>query len=129
MNEPLYIGLNGFAGSGKDTVAKMIKTILMYDWDNIEQCKNYYKQTYTDPTKSATYNPNAANDMTEKNSRVLCIAYADQLKQICSTIFGIPLERFYMNKSTAWICINHNFEYTEIRPDDEHIITAEECLR
>lgn len=124
--KPLYIGLNGYAGSGKDTVAKMLKTVLSHDWDNIEQCKTYYKSVYTDPTKSATYNPNAAIDMTERNSKVLCIAYADQLKTICSTIFGITLERFYMNKNTAWVCINHNFEYTEHRPEDEHILTADE---
>lgn len=122
MNNILYIGLNGYAGSGKDTVAKMIKTILMYDWDNIEHCKQYYKSVYTDPTISATFNPHS----TEKNEKVYCIAYADQLKTICSTIFGIPLERFYMNKNTAWICINHNFEYTEIRPESDNILTADE---
>ena len=38
MNKLLYIGLNGFAGSGKDTVAKMIKTILNYKWPNLSTC-------------------------------------------------------------------------------------------
>ena len=125
VNKHLYIGINGYAGSGKDTVAKMLKTILFQDWDNLEQCKTFYKSVYTNPTKSATYNP---SEITESNyaSKVLCIAYADQLKNICSTIFGIPVERFYMNKANAWICINDKFQYTEIRPNEEQIITAEE---
>ena len=120
-NNLLYIGLNGYAGSGKDTVAKMIRTILTKDWNSLEECKTYYKSVYTDPTRSATF-----NDENNHNSRVLCIAYADQLKNICSAIFGVPIERFYMNKSTAWICINKKFEYTEIRPQDSQIVTADE---
>lgn len=119
MSNLLYIGLNGFAGSGKDTVAKMIKTILNRDWSSLEDCKEYYKSVYTNPTISATYNQK------EENERVFCIAFADQLKYICSSIFGIPVERFYQNKSTAWVCINKDFQYTEIHPDDNFIVTAE----
>ena len=114
MNNLLYIGLNGYAGSGKDTVAKIIKTILSKDWKSLEECKEYYFNTYTNPTISATYN---SRDIQE-NSPVLCIAYADQLKEICSKMFGIPLQRFYQNKSTAWVCINDKFQYTEIKPDE-----------
>lgn len=121
MNNLLYIGLNGYAGSGKDTVAKMLKTILSQNWDNFEDYKKYYFETYTNPTQSATYNVKDKND-----SPVLCIAYADQLKEICAKMFGIPRERFYQNKSTAWICINDKFQYTEIKPDEDHIITAED---
>lgn len=120
MNNLLYIGLNGFAGSGKDTVAKMIKTILNRDWESLEECKSYYKSIYTNPTISATYNQE------DEDSMVFCIAFADQLKYICSSIFGIPVERFYQNKSTAWVCINKDFQYTEIHPDDNFIVTAEE---
>ena len=119
-NNVLYIGLNGYAGAGKDTVAKMLKTILSQDWNSLEECKEYYYSIYTNPTISATY-----NDLDPQNTSVLCIAYADQLKDICAQMFGIPRQRWYQNKSTAWICINDNFQYTEIKPDD-HIITAEE---
>lgn len=122
MNNLLYIGLNGYAGAGKDTVAKMLKTILSKKWESLEECKSYYFSTYTDPTKSATFNP-GSDDM---NSPVFCIAYADQLKNICSTIFGIPVQRFYMNKSTAWVCMNDKFQYTEIRPEEDSILSAEE---
>ena len=121
MNQLLYIGLNGYAGAGKDTVAKMLKIILGHEWNNVNECKEYYFTKYTNPTQSATFN---FND--DKYSKVLCIAYADQLKMICSNIFGIPLQRFYMNKSNAWICLNDKFQYTEIKPEDDHIITAEE---
>ena len=121
MDHLLYIGLNGFAGAGKDTVAKMLKTILSKDWQSIEECKEYYFKTYTNPTQSATYK---IKDI--EQSPVLCIAYADQLKEICAKMFGIPSERFYQNKSTAWICINDKFQYTEIKPNEENIITAEE---
>ena len=122
MNKLLYIGLNGLAGSGKDTVAKMLKTILSKDWESLESCKEYYFSRYINPTQSATFPPSNQDD----NSEVMCIAYADQLKEICSTIFGIPVQRFYQNKSNAWICINDKFQYTEIKPDGEHIITAED---
>lgn len=119
-NNLLYIGLNGYAGSGKDTVAKMLKTILNKDWNSLEECKEYYKSVYTNPTISATYNQYNEND------RVFCIAFADQLKYICSSIFGIPVKRFYQNKSTAWVCINKDFKYTEVHPDDNLIVTAEQ---
>ena len=122
MNKLLYIGLNGLAGSGKDTVAKMLKTILSKEWDNLEDCKKYYFERYTNPTQSATF-PSTIED---SNSEVLCIAYADQLKEICATIFGIPVQRFYQNKANAWICINDKFQYTEIKPDEDLITTAEE---
>lgn len=120
MNKLLYIGLNGLAGSGKDTVAKMLKTILSKDWESLESCKEYYFSRYTNPTQSATFPPSQL----DKDSTVMCIAYADQLKEICSTIFGIPVQRFYQNKSNAWICLNDKFQYTEIKPDEEHIVTA-----
>lgn len=118
MNNLLYISLNGYAGSGKDTVAKMLNVILGYDWENIEECKEYYFSKHTNPLQSATFNFN------EDDSKVLCIAYADQLKAICSIIFGIPMKRFYQNKSNAWVCINDKFQYTEIKPDNNNIITA-----
>ena len=119
----LFIGLNGFAGAGKDTVAKMLKTILGHNWDSLEQCKEFYQKTYVDPTWTATYH---VNDLDQENKSVMCIAYADQLKRICSTIFGIPVERFYQNKSNAWVCINDKFQYTEIKPPSNYIITSEE---
>ena len=43
----LYIGLNGFAGAGKDTVAKMLNIILKEDWSSFEMCKTYYNNFYT----------------------------------------------------------------------------------
>jgi dephospho-CoA kinase len=121
MNKLLYIGLNGLAGSGKDTVAKMFKTILSKKWNSMEECKTYYFSIYTNPTQSATYPV-----LKEEHSSVMCIAYADQLKEICSSIFGIPLGRFYQNKANAWICINDKFQYTEIKPNEQNIITADE---
>lgn len=119
MNNLLYIALNGYAGSGKDTVAKMIRTILDYNWNNIEEAKAYYKKIYNNPTLSATYN-------TTSIKKCMCIAYADQLKYICSSIFGIPVDRFYMNKSNAWINLTNKFEYTEIHPNENDIVTAED---
>ena len=120
LGKLLYIGLNGLAGSGKDTVAKMLKVILLKDWDSIEQCKEYYNQKYAGPHILATYN----KEQDYYKESVMCIAFADQLKYICSSIFGIPVKRFYENKSNAWICINKDFHYTEIRPDN--VITCEE---
>lgn len=121
MNKILYIGLNGLAGSGKDTVAKMLKSILVKKWNNIEECKDYYKLYFDNPNISATFTNN-----NKEKYQVFCIAFADQLKNICSSIFGIPVERFYKNKSNAWICINKDFKYTEIKPNEDYIITAED---
>ena len=116
----LYIGLNGLAGSGKDTVAKMLNIILMKDWEDYNSCKNFYNNFYTKPNASATY----YEKFKGINDRVICLAFADQLKFICADIFGIDLRCFYFNKSTAWICVNKGFEYTEIRP--ENVISCEE---
>lgn len=116
----LYIGLNGLAGSGKDTVAKMLNVMLMKQWVDIESCRNFYNNFYDKPNASASYYEKYKG----ANEQVLCIAFADQLKTICADIFGIDLRCFYFNKSTAWICINKGFEYTEIRP--ENVISCED---
>lgn len=120
-NNLLYIGLNGLAGSGKDTVAKMLNVILGHNWNNIEDAKEYYHHIYYNPTILATY-----NDIKEsEQSKCMMIAYADQLKYICASMFGIPVSRFYLNKSNAWICMTNKFEYTEIKPD-YNVVTCEE---
>ena len=48
-NKLLYIGLNGLAGSGKDTVAKMLKVILLKNWDNIDDVINAGKELAKNP--------------------------------------------------------------------------------
>ena len=121
MNNILYIGLNGLAGSGKDTVAKILNIILKESWSSYEMAKTYYDNFYTKPNASASY----YEKIKEKNSSIICLAFADQLKRICADIFGIPLKCFYFNKSTAWICINKDFQYTEIRPE-ENVVSCEE---
>ena len=126
MNNLLYVGLSGYAGAGKDTVAKMLSVMLNNDFNSISEFKEYYSNIYKGENflQSATYNNKFNNGLND--NKVLCIAYADQLKYVCSSIFGIDVERFYMNKSTAWICVNKTFAYTEIKPDNADIITAEE---
>ena len=121
MNNILYIGLNGLAGSGKDTVAKILNIILKESWSSYEMAKTYYDNFYTKPNASTSY----YEKIKEKNSSIICLAFADQLKRICADIFGIPLKCFYFNKSTAWICINKDFQYTEIRPE-ENVVSCEE---
>ena len=120
MNNLLYIGLNCYASAGKDTVAKMLKIILSNKWQSYDECKKFYFDNYINPLQPATFNFN------NEDTTVKCIAYADQLKVICSKIFGIPLNRFYMNKSNLWVCINDKFQYTEIQPELNYIITADE---
>lgn len=117
----LYIGLNGLAGSGKDTIAKMLNVILGHSWKSIEDAKSYYDNIYTNPTIIATFN----NIHENEPSRCMLIAYADQLKYICASMFGIPVSRFYLNKSNAWVCITDKFEYTEIEPS-YNVVTCEE---
>ncbi|MBO5003676.1 MAG: hypothetical protein J6D03_00025 [Clostridia bacterium] len=119
MNNILYIGLNGYAGSGKDTVAKMLHHILNRDWSSYDECRQAYHQN---AEILATYE----NSDIYSSNRVFCIAFADQLKNICASMFGIPVERFYYNKANSWICINKDFEYTESKPLPQYIISAED---
>ena len=119
MKNLLYIGINGFAGSGKDSVAKMLKVILGQQWDNMDDCWTYFNTVFNRIDIPATY-----NKYNNEKGPVYLIAYADQLKNICSAIFGIPVDRFYGNKETAWLCVNHDFKYTESKPNN--IITAED---
>lgn len=123
MQQLLYIGLNGLAGSGKDTVAKALNIMLNYEWDCYEDFREYYDKYYLSNAKQlATFNRTS-----DKDERLCtCIAFADQLKYICSTIFGIPVDRFYYNKANSWICINKDFHYTEVKPVSDRIVTAEE---
>ncbi len=116
----LYIGLNGYIGSGKDTLAKLLYLILNYNWESKEKCKEYYVEFFKKHRYATLPTDKMATD------RCFSIAFADQLKTICSTMFGIPVEYFYYNKDNGWICINHDFEYTEERPPKNYIITAEE---
>lgn len=116
----LYIGLNGFAGSGKDTVAKLLSVMLNNKWSSFEQFKEYY-ESISNSRQFATF---SKSNISEKEC--ICIAFADQLKYICASIFGIPVERFYFNKANSWICINKDFQYTEVQPENDNIITAED---
>lgn len=124
-NNILYIGLNGYAGSGKDTVAKMIYCILNENFTSKEKAFEKFKTKYaTNIKRYATLDESGEKYVNDK--RCICIAFADQLKEICSVIFGIPLSYFYYKKENAWICINKDFEYTEEKPDEQDIITAED---
>lgn len=121
MNNLLYIGLNGYAGSGKDTVAKMLYCILNYDWADKEECRNKFKTEY-----ATNIRPYATMDVNSQDNMCTCIAFADRLKDICAAMFGVPVQYFYYNKNNSWICINKDFEYTETRPREELIVTAED---
>lgn len=119
MKRTLYIGLNGYAGSGKDTVAKMMSHILNYGFSDKESAWESFKRTFN-PEDTATFPPN------KLASKCMCIAFADQLKEICSDMFQVPVEYFYTSKSTSWICINKGFELTREKPDPSHILTAKD---
>lgn len=118
----LYIGIHGLAGSGKDTVAKMLYSILnCNNFIDKKVALKYYKDVFEnndDPLiTSATYRSNLnTKHAIGVDNRCICIAFADSCKQICSEIFGIPLSRFYYDKENAWVCINNGFKFTENRP-------------
>lgn len=117
MKRTLYIGLNGYAGSGKDTVAKMMYHILNYTFESKEQAWESFKRNFN-PTETATFPEN------KLSGKCLCIAFADQLKEICSDMFQVPVEYFYTSKSKAWISINKGFYLTKEKPNPSYIITA-----
>lgn len=124
-NQILFIGLNAWAGAGKDTVAKALAMILEHDFKTYDEFKSYYDEHAGYATKMefqyATFNKKEQN-----NTKVMCIAFADKLKQICADLFGVSLDRFYYNKENAYICVNKDFEYTEQTPYNGKIITADE---
>lgn len=122
-----YIGIHGLAGSGKDTVAKMLYCLLNFDKS---EAKKYYKDNFNDNDNlklisSATYRSRSALGNTDKCT---CMAFADSCKRICSNIFGISLDKFYHDKENQWVCINNGFTYTDKKPYFG-IITAEEFFR
>ena len=119
MKRVLYIGLNGYAGSGKDTVAKMLSHILNYSFSDKESAWKSFKR-YFNPEETATF---PADKMYNK---CMCIAFADQLKELCANMFQVNVEYFYTSKSNSWICINKGFEFTKEKPDPKHIITAQD---
>ena len=123
MRNNLFIGLNGYAGAGKDTVAKMLKVLLNNQWNSYDEYKKYFDGYYSNDNgiQYATF-----SNLDRDNSRVMTIAFADQLKQICSSMFGIPIKHFYYNKANSWVNINGDFEFTQIMPDKANIITAQE---
>lgn len=122
MENQLYIGLNGYAGAGKDTVAKILKVMLSQPWASFEQFMDCFKHIPYSSDKFATFSER--NNI--ESQKVHCIAFADPLKYICSDMFGVPVDRFYYDKANAWICVNDDFSYTEIRPASESIITAQD---
>ncbi len=119
MKRVLYIGLNGYAGSGKDTVAKMLSHILNYSFSDKESAWDSFKRNFN-PEETATFPPD------KMYNKCMCIAFADQLKELCANMFQVNVEYFYTSKANSWICINKGFEFTKEKPDPKHIITAED---
>lgn len=121
-NKLLYIGLNGYAGAGKDTVAKMIAYILNY---HVAYNRNLSDVTSAYDAFMYRFNPDESATENENYSlNSYSIAFADQLKEVCSKIMYIPLDYFYHNKGNSWVCINKGFEFTESKPEQSQIITA-----
>lgn len=116
-NHILFIGLNGYAGSGKDTVAKMLRVIFNKEEGQTKEFLYNFWKNYHKEHRYATSEDNGYGN-------TYTIAFADQLKKIASDIFAIPLRRFYDNKTNGYINISGSFEYTENKPDN--IITAED---
>lgn len=116
-NQLLWIGINGLAGSGKDTVAKMMQFILEALYNDVNTAWERW-QKFVDETEMSYKNCH--------NLKSVSIAFADQLKKLCSVMFGVPIERFYYNKANSWIAINKDFRYTEVKPLDSMVVTAEE---
>lgn len=124
ISQFLYIGVHGLAGSGKDTFSKMLALLLNNNFSSKEEFKSEWETTLKEvPGKLATFNSKFTLD---NNNKCVCIAFADQLKHICSNIFGIPVERFYFNKGNGWVAVNKDFQYTENKPYESQIISAED---
>ena len=121
---PLFIGLHGYAGSGKDTVGKILRTILSHNFSTFEEFSEYYTEHCGYAERGSFDFATIGENVLYNN--VLCVAFTDQLKEICHSMFGIPLQKFYYNKETGYLCINGNFEYTQNLGETEKIDTTED---
>lgn len=117
MDRILYIGLNGYAGSGKDTVAEMLNDMLNFRYSSKEEGYEEFMKKYNNKY-TATF------PAREIGTNSFCIAFADKLKYVCSVIFDVPIDYFYNAKGNSWICINKGFEFTEMKPHPSKILTA-----
>ena len=112
-NNILFIGLNGYAGSGKDTLAKALIIMLDNNFNTFKDFISFYNEHEGYGVKHDVKYATSIDKKNISKERCMCIAFADQLKKICSDMFGIPVDRFYYNKGNSFVCINKDFEYTE----------------
>ena len=120
INKQLYIGISGLAGSGKDTVGHMLVYILN-DMDKpYADIKRKFFNAYSEETRNITRRP--------RNNKVHSVAFADTLKTICASLFGIPVDYFYNHKDDGYVNISGTFEYTAnlSNMDEAEITTARE---
>lgn len=76
----MLIGINGYAGSGKDTVGRIIQYLLSaFNGVNLEKILNNYEEYEW---------------MLEEQSEWEIKKFAGKLKQIASLLTGIPIEKF-----------------------------------
>jgi hypothetical protein len=76
----MLIGINGYAGSGKDTVGKIIQYLLSaFNGVNLEKILNNYEEYEW---------------MLEEQSEWEIKKYAGKLKEIASLLTGIPVQKF-----------------------------------
>ena len=104
INKQLYVGISGLAGSGKDTVGHMLVYILNNMNKPMVEVKRKFFNAYSEETRNITRHP--------RNSKVYSVAFADTLKNICASLFGIPIDYFYNHKDDGYVNISGTFEYT-----------------
>jgi dephospho-CoA kinase len=118
INKQLYVGISGLAGSGKDTVGHMLVYILNNMNKPMNEVKRKFFNAYSEETRNITRHP--------RNSKVYSVAFADTLKNICASLFGIPIDYFYNHKDDGYVNISGSFEYTTdlSGTEDAEIVSA-----
>lgn len=104
INKQLYIGISGLAGSGKDTVGHMLVYILNDIDKPYADIKRKFFNAYSEESQNITRRP--------RNNKVHSVAFADTLKNICASLFGISVDYFYNYKDDGYVNISGTFEYT-----------------
>jgi hypothetical protein len=93
----MLIGINGYAGSGKDTVGKIIQYLLSaFNGVNLEKILNKYEEYEW---------------MLEEQSEWEIKKFAGKLKQVASLLTGIPIEKFEdqeFKKEKSWFRMEHS---------------------
>jgi hypothetical protein len=118
------IGFSGKIGSGKNTAATIIQLISAYDTfephNKIFSIEDFVKTILSD-------DPNLINHCIKKSNWIQK-GYADKLKQVCSILSGIPIEKF-SDQSFKAMFMPHEWVQSTGPFSDDFLMTVRQFIQ